>query len=339
MNKRNQNKRFRWVPHIIRHDFWRKFFALLFAALVTAAVYSEKRKSSEEKGLLHNVQPSLRLENGFVLRTAPPISLTLSLLGPRTKMMDLKPEDFEIKKSVGKAEYDANKTVRFNAADVRCTHPAGALVQILDVTPKSFTLDLDQIITKELPVQLKQYNGRKLPDGYYVRKMEINGERKTVKVTGPRHLIENIRELTLEEIPLENQVADFTTVAKIRPIPDLQLERTTLPVTVFITRKIQRQFKELSVGVMLPPGRVEVSNVIFPEQKVTVRVEGEQNAVNELLETDLYPYVNLSRLSAGAKHVGVPVKCYVAKNGITVTRITPDKLNDILIQELPQPKK
>ncbi len=336
---KNNSKKFRWVPHIIRHDFWRKFFALLFASLITAVVYSDKRKSEEERSVMHNVQPTLLMENGFVLRTKTPMPLTLTLLGPRTKIMELNPEDFELKKPVGQKQYDAGKTVTFQAADVRCTHPDGALIQILDVTPKSYPLDMDQIVTRELPVQLAQYNERRLPNGYYVRKVEIYGARKKVKVTGARHLIETLRELTLEEIPLENQVADFRTVGALRSVPGLLLERETIPLTVYITRKSQRAFKDLSVGVMLPPGRVEASNVTFPEQKVTVWVEGEQDAVRELQETDIYPYVNLSRLSAGAQHVDVPVKCNVVKPGVTVTRIMPDKLNGILIQELPPVRK
>ncbi len=329
MSIKGNKKGSKWIPHIIRHDFLRKFFAMLFAGLICAFVYYEKKNSEVvERYVLHNVQPMLMLKEGFVLRSSDPVSLTLTLSGPKNILNKLKPEDFDIKKVIGEQEYRDQK-VRFSIDDIRYNVKEIAIQKLYK---EEVPLALDKIVTAALPVQTTQYNELRLPEGYYVKGVTVqNGS--TVNVTGSEYLIRNIKFLTLEEIPLDSQVADFTTVAKIKPVPELHLAKTEVPVTVQIDRKIRREFKNLNVNVMLPPGRVASSNVIFPEKKVTVWVEGERNDIEALRESDLAPYVNLSNLSAGVQLVGVPVKCYLAKNGITVLKVMPDKLDQILIQE------
>ena len=99
-----KKKRFRWVPHIIRHDFWRKFFALIFALLVTATVYSDKRKHEDELFVIHNVQPTLGLESGYVWRARNLQQVSLTVRGPKAKLFDLKPEDFTLDYMIGEKE-------------------------------------------------------------------------------------------------------------------------------------------------------------------------------------------------------------------------------------------
>ena len=328
------NPRFKWVPHLIRHDFLRKFFALLFAILVTATVYSEKRKSEVDSFLLNNVQPFLIADDGYVWRKDNVSTVTLRLRGPRNKMIDLKAEDFELKRTVGETEYKSNKNgkqfIRFSPADVRCHHPNAALIEVVEVQPNDYPLNISKIITKQLEISGECYDLRELPADYEVERVEFP-ETGRIRVTGPEHILKNIRQLTLEPISLKNHVADFTTVAKINPIQDLNLERTTLPVTIRINRLTRQNFADLSLGALLPPGKVTASSVEMPDVKVKVWVEGSNSVISELRPADLYPYVDLTRLSPGEKHMGVPVRCHIHKPGVSVTKIIPDKVDNVLI--------
>ena len=336
----NRGKRFRWVPHIIRHDFWRKFFALIFAILVTATVYSDKRKHEDEVFVINNVQPTLILDKGYVWKTRNLQQVSLTLRGPRAKLFDLKPEDFTLNYILGENAYKSkNKNgkqfVKLQTQDVRCRHPKGALLRVEEITPAEYTFEIEKIVTKTLPLKAV-WEANDLPEGYLVKSISFP-DVKSVQVTGPAHLLSNLKQIQTMPVALKEQVADFTTNVNLKSLPGLTYSVDTVPVSVDLTTIQNRSFKDLPVYVMLPPEKSGSYTMTASEPlKVRINISGSKESVNDLTEHDIHPYIDLSKLTAGGKHNNVPVRCSVEKAGIAgILSITciPAKISEITLTE------
>ena len=315
-----EKSKFRWVPHIIRHDFWRKFFALIFAMLVTATVYSDKRKHEDEVFVIHNVQPALTLESGFVWKTRNLQQVSLTVRGPKTKLFDLKPEDFSLDYVIGEQAYqnrneNGRQYVTLKAEDVRCRHPKGALLQVLEVSPAEYTFTIDKIVTRELPLKA-EYAAEDLPKGYTVRSITFPDEKK-IKAVGPEHLFRKGMTVNTMPIPLKDHVADFTTSVRLHPIDGLSFSTDQVTVSVKLKKTARTEIRGMKVSLMLPPeqsGSLAVEKIEPATVKATVT--GEKNTVENLKPEDLLIYADLSNITSAGTYKDVPLRYGVLKPGV-----------------------
>lgn len=334
-----KKKKFHWVPHIIRHDFWRKFFALIFAMLVTATVYSDKRKHEAEIFVIHNVQPTLNLERGYVWRVRNLQQVSLTLRGPRTQLFDLKPEDFTLDYMIGEQEYKSrNKNekqyVRLKAEDVRCRHPKGALLQVLEIKPSEYTFEIDKIVTREIKLEAV-FDEADTP--YKVERSRLV-DRKTVQVTGPLRILEKYKSIQTLPIPLKNQVADFTTNIGLRPIDGLSYDNNQVTVSVKLKKILKKEFDNINLSLALPPAKSErltVEKVTLPD-RVKVIVTGEAASLNKITADDLLVYVDLADISRAGTYKDVPILCSMKRhkgNGMTAVSVRPLVIPEIIVAE------
>ncbi len=337
-----REKKFHWVPHLIRHDFWRKFFALGFALLVTATVYSDKRKNEDETFVIHNVQPTLGLESGYVWRTRNLQQVSLTIRGPRAKLFDLKPEDFTLDYMIGEKEYrsknkNGRQFVTLQAKDVRCRHPRGALLQVLEIAPAEYTFTIDKIVKKEVPVKA-EYRQSDLPKGYAVAEIRFP-DRKTVFATGPERLLEGNIAINTEPIPLKNHVADFTTNVRLRPIEGLLYDTDQIMVSVKMKKNMKTVVRNLEVYMVLPPEKWERYTIpAFGFPPVDVIVSGEEDAVAALKPGDLLVYLDFNDFTGAGTYKDVPLRCSVrhsASSGITSITCSPRIIPEITVRERP----
>ena len=339
-----KKKRFRWVPHIIRHDFWRKFFALIFALLVTATVYSDKRKHEDELFVIHNVQPTLGLESGYVWRARNLQQVSLTVRGPKAKLFDLKPEDFTLDYMIGEKEYNSkNKNgrqfVTLQAKDVVCRHPKGALLQVLEITPAEYTFTIDKIITKNVPLKA-EYAEQDLPQGYQVGKVTFP-DTKVVSVTGPESLLKDGMTINTKPIPLKNHVADFTTSVGLHPIEGLSYGTDQVRVSVKLKKRMKTVCTDLKISLVLPPGMEERFQVEkFEPETVNVTVVGEEEAVTALKNNPdnyLLVYLDLNEINSAGTY-DIPIRCSVRNRGmkgITSVTCSRAKIPKVIVTERP----
>ena len=332
--------KFYWVPHVIRHDFWRKFFALFFAMLVTATVYTDKREHENDSFTIHNVQPTLRLENGFVWKIQNLQQVSLSVRGPKSKLFDLKPEDFTLDYVIGEQEYrNRNKNgrqyVTLRVEDVRCRHPKSALLQVLDISPSEYTIAIDKIITKELPLKA-EYAAEDLPKGYSVRSISFPDVKK-IKAVGPEHLFRKGMTINTMPIPLKDHVSDFSTNVRLHPIEGLTFEREQVAVSVKLKKTHREEIGGMKVVLMLPPekaGRFSVAPLKPSTVKVTVT--GEKNTIDQLKPEDLLIYADLTNIAGPGIYKDVPLRYSVLKpgiEGIAAVFINPLAIPEITVEE------
>ena len=339
-----KKKRFRWVPHIIRHDFWRKFFALIFALLVTATVYSDKRKHEDEVFMIHNVQPTLSLESGYVWKTRNLQQVSLTVRGPRAKLFDLKPEDFSLDYVIGEDEYrsrnkNGRQFITLQAEDVRCRHPKGALLQVLEISPAEYTFTIDKIVTKELPVK-PEYMESDLSKGYTVAEIQLP-DVKTISVTGPESLLKDDMTINTEPIPLKNHVADFTTSVRLHQIEGLIYGTDQVRVSVKLKKRMKTVCKDLKISLVLPPGMEERFLVEkFEPETVNVTVVGEEETVTALKNNPdnyLLVYLDLNEINSAGTY-DIPIRCSVRNRGmegITSVTCSRAKIPKVTITERP----
>ena len=339
-----KKKKFRWIPHIIRHDFLRKFFALIFALLVTATVYSDKRKHEDEVFMIHNVQPTLSLESGYVWRARNLQQVSLTVRGPRAKLFDLKPEDFSLDYMIGEDEYrsrnkNGRQFITLQAKDVRCRHPKGALLQVLEISPAEYTFTIDKIITKSLPVKA-EYRESDLPKGYQVEDV-VFPDTSVVSVTGSESLLAEDMIINTEPIPLKNHVADFTTSVRLHPIEGLVYDTDQIKVSVKLKKHIKTVRSDVKVSVALPPeieARYQIQK--FEPTAVSVEVTGEEKAVVDL-EKKPEDYLLVYLDPKAITHAGtydVPILCSIRNrglSGITSVKCKPAKIQNVTVVERP----
>lgn len=341
-----KKKKFRWVPGFIRHDFWRKFFALLFAALVTAAIYSNKRKSMETDVNFNNVKPDFFLEEGYEWVRQNPQMITLLLQGPRDVLSDLKPEDFEIRKSIAEKEY-TEKHVKLDVKDVVCHHPKAGLIRVADITPREYTLHVQKIVTKTVDVKIgtpmEKDNKRllidftgKLPDGYYFDGAELLEEPK-VRVTGPEDLVNTLQHIVIKPVSLDNHVSSFTTVAELI-VPDdrCSLDRSRVKIRIHIGRYLIKKYSRIPILVMDNDDVKKDGFVTIPEGSRTVMVElmGEKNEFDTLPDdktgNHIYAFIRKSDLREGNNNT-VNIQCVVANKQLRVINVNPSTINGVVL--------
>lgn len=338
-----QKKKFHWIPHIIRHDFMRKFFALIFAMLVTATVYSDKRKHEDEVFVIHNVQPTLSLERGYVWKTRNLQQVSLTVRGPRAKLFDLKPEDFTLDYMIGEQEYqnhnkNGKQFVTLKATDVRCRHPKGALLQVLEINPSEYTFEIDKIgsETLELEAVFDTAGAR-----YQVESSKFLG-RDSVEVTGPLSILQAYKDagkkIQTKDIVLKNQVADFTTNVGLKPIEGLVYASDSVSIAVKL-KKISRKIIEIpQVSLLLPPeksNQLAVEKFVMPS-KVKVTVSGEVSTLDRISSGDLLLYVEFSDNTVAGTYKNVPIRCSIKKpgvSGVTAVFIDPMVIPEITLVE------
>ena len=348
-----QKKKYRWIPGIIRHDWERKILALFLTALVTGAVYSDKRKSMETDLNFNNVKPEFVLEDGYKWEKLNPQKVTLTLRGPRNVLSDLKVEDFEIRKSIADREYQ-DKHVKLDVKDVICHHPKSGLIQVTGVTPQEYTVHLQKIVTKDLLVKTDKMPGKnsrriridlagELPPGYFFDGAEILDGNK-VKVTGPETFLKSIRNIQMEPVPLNNHVSTFVTTAKlIQPDPNCTLDRSSVKVRVYIGRYLIRKFEYVPIQVIATAEMQKGAVVTIPEDRgyVTVELMGEKNEFDTMGEENaknhIYAFIRKSDLREGNNNM-VHVQCAIANKRLRGLSVTPSAINGVVLQ-LPEEKE
>ncbi|MBR3709215.1 MAG: hypothetical protein IKM17_09410, partial [Lentisphaeria bacterium] len=201
--------------------------------------------------MIHNVQPTLSLESGYVWRARNLQQVSLTVRGPRAKLFDLKPEDFSLDYMIGEDEYrsrnkNGRQFITLQAEDVRCRHPKGALLQVLEISPAEYTFTIDKIITKSLPVKA-EYRESDLPKGYQVEEV-VFPDTAVVSVTGSESLLAEDMIINTEPIPLKNHVADFTTSVRLHPIEGLVYDTDQIKVSVKLKKHIKTVRSDVRVS-------------------------------------------------------------------------------------------
>ena len=306
------------IPQIIRHDFWRKLFALVFAILLTGVAYQNVKSQMElVKVDVRGVAVRfVAVEDGVTLipRDVP---VDISVEVPK-ELKNLKNTDFFLECPVTKYQVEEDLPVELRPDMVKTNVPIDNL-RVLSVNPDMLPLNIDIMDTKEVPVY-PVCDFTELMEGYQASLVQPE---KPVTIRGPKKHLATISYLETEKIPLANVTKSFSRQVDLISPYDKNIEILSgkVKIEVKIEKNKPRAFDGIPVQILF--GRTGANNLIISKiqpESVTVLVD----SVPDISQTQIHPFLDLSDVTRPGVYT-VDIKCWSDNDRIKVVEVIPVK--------------
>ena len=141
-----------YIPHVIRYDFWRKLFSLIFACLLTGYVYQNLKSQMEMVKIDFRGVPVrfVASEEGVTLIPRE-VSVDITVEVPK-EQKNLKNTDFYVECPVTRYQVEADMPVELKMEMVK-SNVALEVLHVLAVNPNMLPLNIDIKDTKDVPVR------------------------------------------------------------------------------------------------------------------------------------------------------------------------------------------
>lgn len=210
----------RWIPN----DAVRKLVSLVLATCTWFFVKGVTSDSREIEG----VPVEVRARPGLTVLQTSASTITVKVRGTREDVRQVSRQDLS-------AVVDLTKDDRFGPITVKLTPKSvrySRRVQITEIDPPEVTVNVDEMIERELPVQPQL--GGELPPNLSVERVITQPE--TVKVKGPKMLVNGMTSIATLPIDVTGRRTSFR-------------ERVELTPLAFPEGLAQRQWVEVDVRI------------------------------------------------------------------------------------------
>lgn len=173
----------------------------------------------------------------------------------------------------------------------------------LEIVPATtLVIDIQEWVQSDVPVHLSMVG--ELSDGLALAtNPEITPA--TVKVSGPRSLVEGLHEVRTADLDLRRHRESFQEVLKlIDPSEDLTIRPVEVQVSIGIDEIVERQFREVPVTVL---SDLDASRIHLEPTHAQVHVRGAAAAVNALAAEDVEVVLHIDATAIGVSEVGAQV--------------------------------
>jgi len=303
------------IPNIIRHDFWRKLFALFFTILLSwYAHQSVKAKTEFDTVPVPRVPVKFVSHEPGVTLIPRDTSVDVTVNVPKGTM--LKNTDFYIECPVTVRQVEENLPVEIEPDMVRSNLRIDNL-SIQSVNPEMIPLDIDVVDTKDVPVR-PVYDPGELMDGYHATVVEPE---KPVQIRGPKKHLDTISAIETEKIPLSNVTKSFSRLVQLIPPYEKNIEilSGTVRVEVKVFKNDPRAFDGVPVEVLF--GKTGANNLsiakIQPES-VSVLVD----SLPDISQTQIHPFLDLSDVTRPGVYA-IDIKCWSDSDRIKIIEVKP----------------
>jgi uncharacterized protein (TIGR00159 family) len=133
-------------------------------------------------------------------------SVSVELSGSGALIKSLRPDQVRTRLDLSKATVGKNA---FTITADNVTHPPGIILK--NITPSEITVELDITIEKQLPVQVDWVG--KLPEDLSL--VEAGLDPPTVTIVGGKRILDTMKTIYTEKVPLDTLKADGSLVAKL----------------------------------------------------------------------------------------------------------------------------
>ncbi len=250
------------------------------------------------------------LPPGMVIMNHPPDFVKIEVEGPRTILSLLEPEQLLLKLDLagvaqGRSEFKIYPAM-FNAK-------RGAT--ITRIAPEEVTLDVDRLVSRELPVRLAVQN--KVAPGYAISGIELNPP--AVSITGPSRFVSQLTEISTDPFDVKGLAADTdrsVDIAESNAAVRYSIARVA--ARVHVTELIaDREFRAVDVEVKDPDFKYRVD----PKQ-ATLTIRGPAAKLAGLDAKGL-AFVEARGVAPGSHELPLQV---TLPNGMQLVRQSPDKV-------------
>ena len=321
------------VPHIIRHDFWRKLFALVFATLLTGYAYQKVSSTIEMDTCDFRDVPIkfIAVEKDVTLIPRD-ISVAIRVNIPRKQKDSLKNTDFYLEWPVTKSQVENNSSMKFSPEMVKSNVPI-VKMDVQRIDPESLTPDIDLMDTKDVPVH-PVCDFSELMEGYQASLIQPE---KPVTIRGPKKHLATISYLETEKIPLSNVTKSFSRQVDLVSPYDKNIEILSgkVKIEVKVEKNKPRAFDGIPVQLLF--GRTGANNLIISKiqpDSVTVLVD----SVPDISQTQIHPFLDLSDVTRPGVY-NVDIKCWSDNDRIKLVEVIPSKATVTLEPVAPSASK
>ena len=300
MNKEEQNK---WVRKYLRHGFWRRLVALTLALVTWTGL---RMMLMTHRNISLKVRVEYDTEKFFITSDHLENALNVRVDAVGGSTVDDGIDDvsnYDLYVTLNPSSQD-QKNIVFTLNDIKTRKlPRG--VTLSQITPASFTVPFDTIVTKE--VRLKE--PPEIPLGY--KKLTFSKlPTDTVKLKGPSQYIHDITELTLDiarlnRDKLQEKAASRLSLNVQNPYPTLERRLIIEPATIEVDTKLEEVVRDSELTLQRPlqclmcPDGLQVAS---PKMHVvTVILRGRRDIIEKLEEKTVLAYVNLGGIKEPAK--------------------------------------
>lgn len=295
----------------VRQRFVRNLGLRLLALLIAIGlwVFVNAAQHETETDLVVPVQYA-GLPPGLMIINEHPQFVNLRISGPQTLLSLLDPGRMTVHLDL--------RGVTPGEADYKITTDMFHIprqTSIEQITPSQITLDIDQIVTKSLPVHLD--TSGEVASGLEIASVQL--QPATVAVTGPQRMLRNLGSLDTVPLDVQGLAADVSRVIALADSgPLIRVPVTQVLATVHLGDVIaERQFRNVPIAVR----NTSLRAMVIP-RTVSLAVRGPQRALNGLtLEKAVF--IDAQDLRVGWYEAPVMVDL---PKGLQVVRQQPEKV-------------
>jgi YbbR domain-containing protein len=234
------------------------------------------------------------LQPGLMITNFHPDSLELQISGPRTLLSLLNPERLTLRLDLrgigpGRAHFDITPA----------EFPLPRQTAISRISPSEINLNIDQVVSRQLPVQL-MIDGEVAP-GYGIGSIALSPP--SVTVTGPSRDVSALKSIATEPFVVKGATKEVTqTVRLVNPGGLLKVSTDEVLATVTVHEIVaEREFRGLPVTVRDARYRFSVQ-----PRKVDVKVRGPARSLAALDLSDA-AYVDASTTMPGVYNLPIMI--------------------------------
>ncbi|MBR4893108.1 MAG: hypothetical protein IKZ35_03910 [Clostridia bacterium] len=275
----------------LKDNLWIKIISVLIAIVLW--FYIQMIQNPETEYTFRNmnvsfINSSLLTERNLVIMDQDGFNVDVTVNCPRWFLNELSNEDFVAYVDMSDVRYpgvnELPVKVRMNNENII----------VMGKNPSTISVNIDEITTVEKP--LKVEIAGKVDNGYYTSYDFITPSVETVKITGPKSIVANIKN-ALARVDLNNRKGNFTTSCKIILINEsdntITDERVTmLDENVDVDVKVYSK-KKIPVNVSGIPDNISYS--VIPKN---IEIAGEEEYIEKINEIRINNF-RLSDTSVG----------------------------------------
>lgn len=318
------------LPGMLRHDFFRKIIAVIFAVIV----YWKVSQQIGVEDMVENVRLDVVSYGGIMVLDENVRAVKLMIKAKSKGILNsVSPSDFKLVIEIPDNYSSLDKPFSCRIMDVaKVTKPSG--VEILGVRPDTVSVRLDRRGTADYPVKVR-FSGS-TQENYACGEVVVDPPKATV--SGPMSLLRRVSELQTEPVILDKKtVEDFECGSSIVVPEGLKASPDRVKIQVEIYKKLDtREFKSLPLKVMMPPDSSLRAGRISPTN-ADVSVQGMKNVIEVMDDDSLSAYVDASSIKAPGTYP-LKAECHVGSAGVKLLKIFPEDVS-VEIKDLAAEKK
>ncbi|MBE6370008.1 MAG: hypothetical protein E7056_07615 [Lentisphaerae bacterium] len=329
-----KSKRWQFLIDFICNDYWRKAVALFLALLLYLAI--SPRTSEKHEKSFSNVNVEIELPANVAMSSGERPKVKLTLNGDIKSLDNVDPGLLKIRAQVH-AEADRltkgeTYLLRLRFDDV-IGLPYG--VRVTAISPRDLPLNLERVVSKQLEVRPRYDSQDKLLPDFDVTGVQFVPAK--VLLSGPEQVMESIKAIYTEPIPLNEQVTDsFEYRAVLRVPQGTRCDHSQVDAYVEVVKAITTHtFRVGPLSINQSADSTRKFKVSDPSpNQVSVKLSGPRGTLARLHSREINASVSLGHIDkAGTYRLKVSVNVPNSAQGVTIRSIEPDSATVTVVQE------